>query len=96
MDSSPSIACYACTNPYNPQADRSLRWNDPELAIEWPIEIGLDPIVPPKTPPRQPSPIAKSMTYPAPAGSEFSVFGRQLSWSATGRGHMLPFEVISR
>jgi dTDP-4-dehydrorhamnose 3,5-epimerase len=34
--------------PYNPSADRSLRWNDPELGIDWPIEIGLEPIVSPK------------------------------------------------
>jgi dTDP-4-dehydrorhamnose 3,5-epimerase len=39
---------YKATSPYNPQADRSLRWNDPELAIEWPIESGLEPLVSPK------------------------------------------------
>jgi len=39
---------YKVTAPYNPQADRSLRWNDPDLAIDWPIEIGLEPIVSPK------------------------------------------------
>jgi dTDP-4-dehydrorhamnose 3,5-epimerase len=39
---------YKATQPYNPQADRSLRWNDSDLAIEWPIEIGVEPIVSPK------------------------------------------------
>jgi dTDP-4-dehydrorhamnose 3,5-epimerase len=39
---------YKVTTPYQPAADRSLRWNDPDLAIDWPIEIGLDPIVSPK------------------------------------------------
>jgi dTDP-4-dehydrorhamnose 3,5-epimerase len=39
---------YKVTMPYNPSADRSLRWNDPQLAIDWPIEIGLEPIVSPK------------------------------------------------
>jgi dTDP-4-dehydrorhamnose 3,5-epimerase len=39
---------YKVTKPYNPSADRSLRWNDPALAIDWPVEIGLDPIVSPK------------------------------------------------
>jgi dTDP-4-dehydrorhamnose 3,5-epimerase len=43
-----TTVCYACTTPYNPTADRALRWNDPDLAIDWPIEIGLDPIVSPK------------------------------------------------
>jgi dTDP-4-dehydrorhamnose 3,5-epimerase len=39
---------YKVTTPYNPSADRSLRWNDPDLAIEWPIEIGTEPIVSPR------------------------------------------------
>lgn len=43
-----TIICYACSTPYNPQADRALRWYDPELAIEWPIEVGLEPIVSPR------------------------------------------------
>jgi dTDP-4-dehydrorhamnose 3,5-epimerase len=43
-----TVVSYACTNPYNPQADRALRWNDPDLAIDWPIEIGIEPIVSPK------------------------------------------------
>jgi len=28
---------YKCTNEYNPQADSGVRWDDPELAIQWPI-----------------------------------------------------------
>ena len=43
-----TTVCYACATPYNPQAGRSLRWNDPSLAIDWPIAIGLEPIVSPK------------------------------------------------
>lgn len=39
---------YKVSRPYRPDMDRSLRWNDPDLAIDWPIEIGLDPIVSPK------------------------------------------------
>jgi dTDP-4-dehydrorhamnose 3,5-epimerase len=43
-----TVVSYACTYPYTPSAERALRWNDPELAIEWPIEIGLEPLVSPK------------------------------------------------
>lgn len=39
---------YKVTAPYDPAAERSLRWNDPALDIEWPIEIGLEPLVSPK------------------------------------------------
>jgi dTDP-4-dehydrorhamnose 3,5-epimerase len=28
---------YKCTEVYDPKADFSVRWNDPELAIPWPI-----------------------------------------------------------
>ena len=33
---------YKCTAVYDPAADFSVRWNDPELAIPWPVE---DPIL---------------------------------------------------
>ena len=33
---------YKTDNPYNADADRSIRWNDPELAIDWGI---AEPIV---------------------------------------------------
>jgi dTDP-4-dehydrorhamnose 3,5-epimerase len=36
---------YKCTCIYDPSADFSVRWNDPELDIHWPIE---DPILSPK------------------------------------------------
>ena len=39
---------YKVSSPYVPSAERSLRWNDLDLAIEWPIEVGIDPIVSPK------------------------------------------------
>ncbi|WP_422925760.1 dTDP-4-dehydrorhamnose 3,5-epimerase [Singulisphaera sp. PoT] len=29
---------YMVTDYYSPEHDRGLRWNDPELAIEWPVE----------------------------------------------------------
>jgi len=29
---------YKCTAIYDPSDDRSIRWNDPELAIAWPLD----------------------------------------------------------
>lgn len=36
-----AVFTYKVDNPYAPQSDSGVRWDDPELAIEWPIE-GLD------------------------------------------------------
>ena len=33
---------YKCTNEYDPQSDAGIRWNDPDIAISWPID---NPIV---------------------------------------------------
>ncbi|MBQ3753049.1 MAG: dTDP-4-dehydrorhamnose 3,5-epimerase [Prevotella sp.] len=33
-----AIFTYKVDNPYAPQHEAGIRWNDPELAIEWPIE----------------------------------------------------------
>lgn len=29
---------YKCTDYYNPNDEGSIRWNDPQLAIEWPVQ----------------------------------------------------------
>lgn len=34
---------YKCTDFYFPEFDRSLAWNDPTLAIEWPRDAALTP-----------------------------------------------------
>lgn len=39
---------YKVSAPYAPAAERSLRWDDPELSIGWPMEIGISPLVSPK------------------------------------------------
>jgi dTDP-4-dehydrorhamnose 3,5-epimerase len=31
---------YKCTEPYLAQLDRTLRWDDPTLAIAWPLDGG--------------------------------------------------------
>lgn len=35
---------YKCTDYYSPQDERSIRWDDPEIGIEWPVE-GLTPLL---------------------------------------------------
>ena len=36
---------YKCTEYYAPQFERSLRWNDPAVAIAWPLPAGVAPVL---------------------------------------------------
>ena len=36
---------YKCTEPYSAPHDRTLRWDDPDLAITWPIPPGFPPLL---------------------------------------------------
>ncbi len=36
---------YKCTEFYDGTDERTIRWDDPDLAIAWPIESGVAPIV---------------------------------------------------
>ena len=33
---------YKCTAQYNPKADRSIAWNDPQIGIDWPNKPDLE------------------------------------------------------
>lgn len=35
---------YKCTTLYHPPSDRSLRWNDPAIGIDWP-NLGMAPLL---------------------------------------------------
>ena len=34
---------YKCTDLYSPAHERTLAWNDPKLAIQWPLPLGTNP-----------------------------------------------------
>jgi dTDP-4-dehydrorhamnose 3,5-epimerase len=36
---------YKCTEPYSAPHDRTLRWDDPDLGITWPISPGVRPLL---------------------------------------------------
>ncbi len=37
--------CYKCTDYYHPNDEGGLLWNDPRIAVEWPIPEGAAPII---------------------------------------------------
>jgi dTDP-4-dehydrorhamnose 3,5-epimerase len=39
---------YKCTDLYSPQHERTLAWNDPKVAVRWPLPTGVMPILSPK------------------------------------------------
>jgi dTDP-4-dehydrorhamnose 3,5-epimerase len=36
---------YKCTDYYDPSSERAVRWNDPALAIEWPLATDSSPLL---------------------------------------------------
>ena len=39
---------YKCTELYVPEHERAIRWDDPDLAIDWPLVDGKEPVLAPK------------------------------------------------
>jgi dTDP-4-dehydrorhamnose 3,5-epimerase len=37
-----ALLAYKCTELYHPETELSIAWNDPELAIDWPVR---DPVL---------------------------------------------------
>ena len=53
---------YKCTDYYLPAADRTIRWDDPDLGIPWPLVNGCLPLLSPKD--AGAPPLREAQTYP--------------------------------
>lgn len=53
---------YKCTAFYDPKGERSVRWDDPDLAIAWPLAPGETPILSAKD--AAAPPLAKALLFP--------------------------------
>jgi dTDP-4-dehydrorhamnose 3,5-epimerase len=36
---------YKCTAYYAPEYDRAIRWDDPDIGVEWPLDEGAEPVL---------------------------------------------------
>jgi len=53
---------YKCTDLYAPEHERSIHWADQELAIKWPLDNGVEPLVSQKD--KQAVSFAQAEKYP--------------------------------
>lgn len=45
VTSDTAIFEYKCTDYYAPEHERAVRWNDPDIGIEWPLADGVEPVL---------------------------------------------------
>ncbi len=38
VTSTQALFCYKCTQYYDPAGDAGIRWNDPDIGVEWPLQ----------------------------------------------------------
>lgn len=43
-----TLFSYLCGGRYDPESDGGIRWNDPQLAVNWPLDRVGEPILSPK------------------------------------------------
>lgn len=43
-----AVFCYKCDDVYHPNDEGGIRWDDPDLSIDWPIPEGSVPVLSPK------------------------------------------------
>ena len=36
-----AIFAYKCTTPYDPKSEQAVRWDDPDLGIDWPTRMPM-------------------------------------------------------
>lgn len=53
---------YKCTDYYAPQHERTIRWDDPDIGIDWPLVDGQPPLLSDKD--REGLPLASAEVYP--------------------------------
>lgn len=39
VTSDSAVFAYKCTDYYNPKGEMTLRWNDPAIGIQWPVDV---------------------------------------------------------